>query len=276
MLRIIGGNTAEDEEWPWMAQIKFSNKLICGGALIAPYWVLTAAHCGIELKKQMKNMTGQGDDWSVVIGENSQFVLPKLGVFRISLAVLHTFTNYEDDIPRRDIALLRLNKKVEETSDARFICLPNPNFDDAQIENKIPLDPSPGKQCVVAGWGRTVREKDDFPEMLQFADLTIKSNAACQSHHTKDHNYLIDQTMFCAGTGLFESHLKDACLGDSGGPLFCDFGDGRYVVNGVVSFGYECASTATPGVYTKVSSYVDWIYRIMEEYDPEGDFNDMI
>ena len=89
-LRIIGGKTAEEEEWPWMAQIKFSNKLICGGALIAPYWVLTAAHCGIELKKQMKNMTSQGDDWSVIIGEKSQFVLPKLGEFRISLAVLHT------------------------------------------------------------------------------------------------------------------------------------------------------------------------------------------
>ena len=94
--------------------------------------------------------------------------------------------------------------------------------------SNIPLDPPPGKQCVVAGWGRTVREKDDFPENLQFAELTIKSNAACQSHHTKDHNYLVDQTMFCAGTGIFESHLKDACLGDSGGPLFCDFGDGRY------------------------------------------------
>ena len=93
---------------------------------------------------------------------------------------------------------------------------------------KNPVDPSPGKQCVVAGWGRTVREKDDFPENLQFAELTIKSNAACQSHHTKDHNYLIDQTMFCAGGGLFDTILKDACLGDSGGPLFCDFGDGRY------------------------------------------------
>ena len=77
--------------------------------------------------------------------------------------------------------------------------------------------------------------------------------------------------------------------------MFC------YIVNGVVSFGYECAATTTPGVYSKVSSYtllknckilkslieyfvryfqlvfyVDWIYRIMEEYDPEGDFMNMI
>lgn len=276
-LRIIGGHIAHDEQFPWLAQIKFFNKLICGGTLIAPYWVLTAAHCGIQVTKPMKNMTAQSDNWSITLGERSQFT--KFEKFHISLAVLNTYTNYEHDMPRKDIAMLRLHKRAEETRLIKYACLPSmiPGATGRKVQKGQFNDPVPGESCTVAGWGRTLPEDDTFPEYLNYVKLTVHSNALCSGKNTDEHNYNIGHDMYCAsGTAMSDDYgfgnARDACMGDSGGPMLCEK-DGKQVVNGIVSFGYECAATDEPGVYTKVSSYLDWIYRVMETYDPEGDFN---
>ena len=180
-VRIIGGQPAFDNQWPWMVQIKFKGKFICGASLIAPDWALTAAHCGVEMRSKMRNLTAQNDDWTLVLGENSQM---SLNVFetKISLAVLHDFTNIENDMPRKDIALLRLDKPVKsQTENIKFLCLPE-NDDDGSYE---------GDNCSVAGWGKTEPNLSVFPTWLQWTDLYVYPNKVCRMMHTEDFNYKI-------------------------------------------------------------------------------------
>ena len=78
--RIVGGSRVESQQhWPWVVMIKQNWKYICAGVLIAPQWVLTAAHCGFE--KNIKNNTAPGPSWKVVAGESSQFSLLNLIFF---------------------------------------------------------------------------------------------------------------------------------------------------------------------------------------------------
>merc|ERR1712130_769609 len=110
--RIVGGGRVESQQqWPWVVMIKQNWKCICAGVLIAPQWVLTAAHCGFE--KNIKNNTAPGPSWRVVAGESSQYELNQ-GI-GISLAVMHDYTHYEDDIPRNDIMMLKLERLLEPT-----------------------------------------------------------------------------------------------------------------------------------------------------------------
>lgn len=267
---------AHENQWPWVAQIKVKNKLICGGVLIAPYWVLTAAHCGIKMHMKMMNMTAQTNDWSIILGETSQYTSSK--PYKIDFVVLNSFTNYDYDMPRKDIALLRLNEKIPyQTANIRFACLPELQATGPPPENKkLYNDPVPGQDCTVAGWGQlrpdSYGRDIDLPEYLNYVKLSVYSNMRCKAYHTRENNYMIDDNMMCAGNSRYDTSglVKDACMGDSGSPFMCQHGgDDRYVVNGIVSFGYICGNRKTPGIYTKVSSYVDWIYLIMEKYDPE-------
>lgn len=245
--KIVGGSRVESQQkYPWVVMLKHNWKYICAGVLIAPNWVLTAAHCGYE--KHIKNNTAPGSSWKVIAGESSQYEL-NTGI-GISLAVMHDYTHYEDDIPRNDIMMLKLDKMLEPTNNINFACLPQSRFD----------TPRPGDKCTIAGWGVNTKENDQ-PEFLHQAEIPILSNEYCKTKHTSEKDYRsISDDMICAG---YDDGGVDACNGDSGGPLMCQREDGSIFLPGIISWGYQCAEKDTPGVYTKTAHYLDWIHDTM-------------
>ena len=93
-------------------------------------------------------------------------------------------------------------------------------------------------------------------DTLQEVELPIISSKECQRRTKLQSLYHVTDNMFCAG---YDRGGRDACLGDSGGPLMCaDFG--RWFLYGITSNGHGCARANKPGVYTKISKYLKWIH----------------
>ena len=125
-------------------------------------------------------------------------------------------------------------------------------------------DPEPDTEATVIGWGARMFDPDppegqpeatDFPAELHQVDLSVVSNEDCSAAYGA--RVEIHDTQVCAGDVLDAG--KDACVGDSGGPLFVRENGGGFAEVGITSFGIGCANSAFPGVYTRVSSYVGWI-----------------
>ena len=113
------------------------------------------------------------------------------------------------------------------------------------------------KDFWVTGFGNLEYYSNEVPNpfYLQKVEIPFVENSLCN----QTYNYTtITDDMICAG-GLAEGG-KDSCQGDSGGPLAQRWYSDQWVVAGVVSFGDGCANPNTPGVYTKVSHFADWIY----------------
>ncbi|CAK9078849.1 ABC1 family protein C10F6.14c [Durusdinium trenchii] len=157
-----------------------------------------------------------------------------------------------------DFALLELQEAMPINECIGLACLPY-------------TDDLPGQGCSITGWGAAAT--GPRPNILQEASVTTLTHEACVKNYS-EHNSSITASMLCA-SGLSESgQTTDACHGDSGGPLVCEE-HGAFVVRGVTSWGFGCASARFPGVYGRVFRALDWIYRTMasREEVPDADFH---
>lgn len=141
-----------------------------------------------------------------------------------------------------DIGLIELKSEVDYDELISPVCLPT------EFDLKRDLS---GYLATVLGWG-TLSYGGQGSKLLQQVSMPIWNNKDCDDRYLQH----IGKTFLCAG---FQSGGKDACQGDSGGPLMVSDGLGRWTLHGVVSFGKTCAQASYPGVYTRVSEYLDWI-----------------
>ncbi|XP_076238844.1 trypsin-7-like [Calliopsis andreniformis] len=228
--RIVGGETTRVNEFPWIARLSYLNKFYCGGTLINDRYVLTAAHCVKGFMWFMIKVTFGEHDRCLETAPETRYVVKVLtGDF--------SFLNFENDI-----ALLRLNERVPLGDTIRPICLPT-------VRDKLYV----GTKAIAAGWG-TLQEDGKPSCLLQEVDLPIMSLQECRN--TKYSPRMITENMMCAG---YQEGKKDSCQGDSGGPLIAEREDRKYELVGVVSWGNGCARPGYPGVYTRVTRYIDWI-----------------
>ncbi|XP_053674146.1 transmembrane protease serine 9-like [Anopheles nili] len=231
--RIVGGQATGVNEFPWMARLSYFNRFYCGGMLINDRYVLTAAHCVKGFMWFMIKVTfGEHNRCDDSVRPETRFVLR-------AIAQKFSFLNFDNDI-----ALLRLNDRVPITDFIRPICLPS-DPDNAYV----------GTNGTATGWG-TLKEDGKPSCVLQEVEVPVLSNEVCstQTNYTAS---MITDNMLCAGyLGVGE---KDSCQGDSGGPLIAEREDKRYELIGVVSWGNGCARPYYPGVYTRVTRYLDWI-----------------
>ncbi|KAI5646904.1 trypsin domain-containing protein [Phthorimaea operculella] len=230
--RILGGVETAVNEFPWIVRLTYFNKFYCGGILINDRYVLTAAHCVKGLMWFMIKVTlGEHDRCNETHRPETRFVVD---------IVAHNFTysNFVDDI-----ALLRLNERVNITDTVKPVCLPHSD-DNSYV----------GVKAIAAGWGSIDETKNHSCQLLE-VELPILSNEECRS--TKYESAMIAENMLCAGYP--KEGKKDTCQGDSGGPLSAERGDKRYELLGIVSWGIGCGRPGYPGVYTRVTKYLYWI-----------------
>lgn len=162
---------------------------------------------------------------------------------------------YHETRRKNDIALIRLAQPALYNDFVQPICLPM----DSTLSTKLHA----GESLVVTGWGRTETGRHSTKKLKVF--LKGVENSACNATYSR-RNLDIDSTQVCAGG----EQGVDSCSGDSGGPLIAL--DRRNVTQmymylvGVVSYGpTSCGQLGWPGVYTKVSEYMDWIQNNLEE-----------
>ncbi|GAB6025086.1 mannan-binding lectin serine peptidase 1 (C4 C2 activating component of Ra-reactive factor) [Chamberlinius hualienensis] len=248
--KVVAGRIAPKGSFPWQAMLwETWVGQFCGGSLISPRWIITAAHCFTEFQQQF-NRQLQPDQLSIKLGKHDRSkVDPDEQNLSTDQIILHPKFNkitYDNDI-----ALVRLVRSVSYTNTVLPICLVNSKLTKDELYEKDPVVGS------VTGWG-TITEHGMPSAFLREIRLPLVNFSTCANST----NYPVTKNMFCAG--YHERVMGDACHGDSGGPYTVNY-QGQWYLIGIVSWGEGCDREGKYGFYTKVDNYINWIISTIEE-----------
>ncbi|KAK5649792.1 hypothetical protein RI129_000821 [Pyrocoelia pectoralis] len=255
--RLIGATTAGIDEFPWMGLIRYNNErgvdvgFKCGATLINNRYLLTAAHCILTSPEPITVVSVRLGEWKL---STQMDCIYNIAISTCSDPVVDV--NIDQQIPHpyfsssngnNDIGLLRLETNVNYTDSIRPICLPPP---------ELPT-PKDGTFMDISGWGITETGRQSDYKLK--AQVPVLSNEECKKVFT-DYSH-INPNQACAGG----KDGKDACHGDSGGPLMTTFkkkdvlDEDQWYQEGIIYRGIGCGRKGVPSLYTRISRYSRWI-----------------
>ncbi|XP_053491330.1 elastase-1-like [Ictalurus furcatus] len=241
--KVVGGSNARPNTWKW--QISLQNDHwnsgdfahICGGSLIGANYVMTAAHCILDLDVKKYRVVLGEYDLSKAEGREQVRAVTRIKIH----------PGWTGDLATgNDIALMKLDSPVYDNG---YVAIAEVPYSGQVLPN--------GFTCYITGWG-LLATGGYMPDVLQEAPISVVDYTVCSTPAWW--GSVVKKTMVCAGG----DGLTSGCQGDSGGPLNC-FSDDSWRVHGVVSFGsaVNCNLYSKPTVFTRVSAFIDWLYSEM-------------
>ncbi|XP_013138183.1 PREDICTED: serine protease snake-like [Papilio polytes] len=248
---VFGGSNSSPREFPHMGAIAWRNfdggyKFGCGGSVISPRFILTAGHCSFKAKTV--------NPVPVIVRLGNVDLDPKYKngypIIDVKIKSIHKHPDYKPPSRYNDIALVELAEALKFSEDVRPACLwTKPDFGEH-------------KSVIATGWGVT-ENSTTTSDILQNVRLNLYSNQQCDIITPRNRYWDgFAPTQMCAGE---LNGGKDTCQGDSGAPIqvMTEPSVRVYHIMGLTSFGGRCAQKGSPAVYTRVSSYIDWIEDIV-------------
>ncbi|MFI9819500.1 S1 family peptidase [Streptomyces sp. NPDC052013] len=216
---IVGGTTTTTSAYPFMMQITdASQNQFCGGTLVSPTKVVTAAHC----------MVGESPSSVRVVGGRTYLDGTNGTVAKVSKIWIHP--DYRRVTRGDDVAVLTLSTSMPYTA-ARYV-----SSSDTGVY-------APGTTARILGWG-TTSPGGSSSNQLRTATVPTVSDASCRTSYG---SRFVQSDMVCAG---YSAGGVDTCQGDSGGPLLIGG-----ILAGITSWGDGCAAAGYPGVYTRLTTF---------------------
>ena len=236
--KIINGEEVTQGNWPFMVALVSKNMdaykgHFCGASFIGDRYVLTAAHC-IEAKSH--------EDVEVVIGV-SDLSSPDTAKHRYAVEQIYAHESYSKEPVSNDIAIIEL---AQAPSESKVTLV------DGYARGNLAV----GQVLTVMGWGDQNPSEEEISQTSELHKVNVPLVDQDQCTQVPHDGYAeIGDDAFCAG---YKEGGRDACSGDSGGPLMLP-NNGKYEQLGIVSWGEGCAQPNAYGVYTNVSYFEDWI-----------------
>jgi secreted trypsin-like serine protease len=232
--RIVGGDEAAENQWPWIVALFIDDAWFCGGSLISENWVMTAAHC-VEDALYFDILAGAHN-----VRESNE-------PHRVEITSFNGFTHedWDHNTLANDIALIELPEPITFNDYIKPSCLPTAGH-----------SCDVGEMVSVIGWGKPSDSANSISPTLQMVhDIPVMSNAECNDYYG-----IIGDGIVCIDT----TGGRGSCNGDSGGPLI-EKGElkeagQKWTQVGVVSFGSSRGcEVGAPAGFTRTEYYLDWI-----------------